>query len=67
MDSEIEGLRYEAHYELENGKEIACIYKELKGVSIHNKDTWQKTMLFLKETMEKLEGVWFDFEEYIKS
>ena len=67
LDSEIQGLVYDGHYEMENGKEIACIYKELKGVSIHNKDTWQETMLFLKENMVKLESVWFDFEDYIKS
>ncbi len=67
LESEIEGIEFCQHFELENGKEIACIYKELKDVSIHNKQTWQQTMLFLKENMEKLEAIWFDFEDYIKS
>lgn len=67
MESEIEGLEFHPEFEFENGKQIATIYKEIKDVSIHNKETWQETMLFLKETMEKMEAIWFDFEDYIKS
>ena len=31
-------------FELENGKEISCVFVEKYGVSIHNKSTWQETM-----------------------
>lgn len=67
LESEIPGIQFEPQLLLENGKEIASIYIELIGVSIHDKNTWQPTMLFLKENMEKLEGIWFEFEDFIKS
>ena len=38
---------FEEHFFLENGKEISCVYVELQGVTIHNKNTWQQTMEFL--------------------
>ena len=36
MQQEIEGLQFDLYHELENGKQIASIYTELKNVSIHN-------------------------------
>ncbi|MDC8004414.1 DUF4268 domain-containing protein [Aureisphaera galaxeae] len=63
----IPDLHFEPSYILPNGKEIATIYVQIQGVSVHNKNSWQETMLFLKDTMEKLELVWWDFEDYIKS
>ncbi len=53
------------HY-LENGKEISRVYVQLESVSIHNKNTWQQTMLFLNDAMIKFEEFWFEYEEYIK-
>ena len=67
MQQEIEGLQFDLYHELENGKQIASIYTELKNVSIHNKDSWQQTMYFLKENMEKIESWGIDYEEFIKS
>lgn len=67
LEKEIKGIQFCPHFELENGKEIARIYIELPDVSIHDKNSWQSAMLFLKEQMEKLESIWFDFEDFIKS
>ncbi len=54
-------------YHLDNGKEISRIYVELKNVSIHNKNTWQQTMEFLYENMEKFEVFWREYEDFIKA
>jgi hypothetical protein len=55
----------EAHFEdsfiLENKKEISRIYVSKSEVSIHNKNTWQETMVFLSSQMVLLESF---FEEY---
>ena len=48
-------------YMLDNGKEISRMYVQLEGVSIHNKDTWQRTMVFLNEKMILFEAF---FESY---
>lgn len=58
---------YEDIYFLENGKEISRIYVKKEGVSIHNKNTWQETMIFLNETMIKFEEFYYEFEDYIKA
>ncbi|QLE01573.1 DUF4268 domain-containing protein [Galbibacter sp. BG1] len=58
---------YEDIYFLDNGKEISRIYVLKEGVSIHNKNTWQETMVFLNETMQKFEEFYLDFEDFIKS
>jgi len=53
---------FEEAYILENGKEISRIYVPLNHkVSIHNKNTWQKTMEFFNENMSLFEAF---FEEY---
>ena len=53
---------FEEAYILENGKEISRIYVPLNDkVSIHNKNTWQKTMEFFNENMSLFEAF---FEEY---
>jgi hypothetical protein len=53
---------FEESYILKNGKEISRIYVPLnQKVSIHNKNTWQKTMEFFNEKMSLFEDF---FEEY---
>ena len=52
---------------LENGKEISRIYVPLdNNVSIHNKNTWQKTMEFFNETMSLFEAFFEEYKEVIK-
>lgn len=57
---------YDEEFELENGKEISCVYVEKQGVSIHNKNTWQETMEFLNEKMQKFEDFWYEYEDFFK-
>jgi hypothetical protein len=53
---------FEEAYILENGKEISRIFVALDDkVSIHNKNTWQKTMEFFNKNMNLFEAF---FEEY---
>lgn len=52
-------------YFLENGKEISRVYVEKQGVSIHNKDTWQETMVFFYEEMSKLEAFFKEYEDIL--
>lgn len=53
---------YEETYYLDNGKEISRIFVPLEEkVSIHNKNTWQRTMEFFNEKMNLFEVF---FEEY---
>ncbi len=59
---------FEDYYFLEEtGKEISRIYVEKEKVCIHNKNTWQETMVFLNETMQKFEEFYFEYEDVIKS
>ena len=53
---------YEEEYHLDNGKEISRIYVPLEQkVSIHNKNTWQRVMVFFNDNMSRFEAF---FEEY---
>ncbi|MCV6630578.1 MAG: DUF4268 domain-containing protein [Flavobacteriaceae bacterium] len=56
---------YEDCFILPNGKEISRIYVEQDQLCIHNKNTWQDAMLFLKEQMEKMEDFFDTYKEVI--
>lgn len=58
--------RFEDTYILGNYKEISRILVQKSHVSIHNKNTWQETMVFLKTNMQKLEGFFLDYEEILR-
>ena len=59
---------FEEIYYLENGKEISRIYVPLQQkVSIHNKNTWQDTMVFFNETMSLFETFFEDYGDIIKA
>jgi len=57
---------FEDSFMLQNGKEISKVYVEKSHVSIHNKTTWQETMIFLNVHMAKLEGFFEDYREIIR-
>lgn len=57
---------FEDEYFLENGKEISRVYIEKKQVSIHNKNTWQETMVFFYDKMSQLEGFFMEYEDILK-
>jgi len=51
---------------LANGKEISRVFIRKEGVSIHNKDSWQKAMVFLHKTMLDFERFYEDYDDYLK-
>ncbi len=58
--------QFEDYFILENKKEISRVFVEKKEVSIHNKNTWQETMLFLKETMEIFEAFFLEYKDILE-
>ena len=58
---------FEDFHLLENQKEISRVYVEKHGVSIHNKATWQETMMFLNQNMLQFEAFFMGYREVIIS
>ena len=56
---------YEDYYVLENGKEISRIFVEKRQVSIHDKNTWQETMVFLQQAMSEFEGFFLAHDDML--
>jgi hypothetical protein len=54
-------------YILENQKEISRIYVKIENVSIHNKNTWRETMIFLNEKMLLFEAFFEEYKDIIDS
>lgn len=52
-------------YLLGDQKEISRIFMIKEGVSIHNKNTWQESMVFLQETMQRFEAFFEDYREVL--
>lgn len=65
-DDYFAGAQYEDFYLLDNGKEVSRIFIEKSGVSIHNKNTWQETMVFLNESMRTFEEFFLEFRDILK-
>jgi len=63
LENYLPKAQFEEYTYVENQTEISRIYVGLDQVSIYNKDTWQKTMIFLYENMLKFETFFKDFEE----
>ena len=59
-------VEIDGNFELENGKEVSCVFVEKQGVCIHNRNTWQETMEFLSEKMNKLEEFWQEYQDFFK-
>ena len=58
--------QFEEYVFLENETEISRVYVQLNNVSIHNKNTWQETMVFLNKNMIQFEAFFRDFEDVFK-
>ncbi len=63
----ISDIIYDQNYQLDNEKVISRVYVVLDNVSIHNRNTWVKTMQFLSQNMTKLEEFFIEYSDYIKS
>ena len=67
LDEYLPEAIYDEEFYLDNGKEISRIYVPLKQkVSIHNKTTWQDTMVFFNKTMRLFEAFFEEYKEVIK-
>ncbi|WP_274475621.1 DUF4268 domain-containing protein [Mangrovimonas aestuarii] len=67
MDDYLPEVIYDEEHLLENGKEISRIYVPLEQkVSIHNKNTWQDTMVFFNSTMSLFEAFFEEYKDVIK-
>jgi len=53
---------FDDSYLMKNGKEISRVFVEKVGVSIHNKNSWRETMVFLNLHMEKFEDFFEDYK-----
>jgi len=60
-------IAFEDSLILKNNKEISRLYIQKQKVSIHNKNTWQETMLFFQENMLKLEAFFENYKDVINS
>lgn len=58
---------FEDSYILENGKEISRVYVEKVNVSIHNKNSWQETMVFLNTKMKTFEDFFEIHRDFLAS
>ncbi len=66
-DNYLPKAKFEDSFVLENQKEISTVYVEKINVSIHNKETWQETMVFLNDTMLLLEAFFSEYKEIFLS
>ncbi|GGW31389.1 DUF4268 domain-containing protein [Arenibacter certesii] len=58
-------VQFNDSYVLSNGKEISRIWVSKPNVSIYNKNTWQETMEFLRDNMDKLEAFYMEYEDIL--
>ena len=56
---------FEDCFILENTKEISRMYVSKEQVSLHNKNTWQETMVFLSASMNALESFFTTYRDYL--
>lgn len=56
---------FEDYFILEQGKEISRVYVILDQVSIHNKNTWQETMVFFSRKMDLFERFFQDYKDVL--
>jgi len=57
---------FDKAYILDNNKEIARMYVQKENVSIHNKNTWEETMIFLKERMLLMETFFIEYSDILR-
>ncbi|MGS0747084.1 DUF4268 domain-containing protein [Halpernia sp. GG3] len=63
---EMPELIFDENFPLENGKIISKIWVEKGGVSLFNKNSWREIFEFFFDNMEKMEQLFFEYEDYIK-
>lgn len=66
LDDYLPNAIFEDYFVLDNQKEISRIYVKKDNVSIHNKNTWQETMEFLKGNMIRFEAFFENYQDILK-
>lgn len=66
IDNHLSDVIFEDCYILENQKEISRVYVQLDGVSIHNKNTWRDTMIFLSTSMNAFETFFLEYKDLLR-
>ncbi|TDT44622.1 uncharacterized protein DUF4268 [Maribacter spongiicola] len=67
LDEYLPEAFYEDFFILDNQKDISRIYVQLDNVSIHNKNSWRKTMVFLNKSMLTIETFYEEYKDIIDS
>ena len=67
LEEYIPGAIFDDYHFLETGKEISRIYVLKEQISIHNKNSWQETMVFMDKNMRLFEEFFMEYKDYIKS
>jgi len=67
VDDYSSDIIFEEYVYLQNNIDISRISIQLENVSIHNKNTWQETMVFLNNNMKILESIFRDFQDVFSS
>ena len=67
LDEYLPEAIFEDEIFLKNQKEVSRIYVDIENVSIHNKNTWQETMVFLNKNMSQLEAFFAEYQDIIAS
>lgn len=60
-------LLFNPSYVLDSGKVISRAYIQLDNVNIHNKKHWPQVFDFFNDYMSKLEFVYLEYQDFIKS
>jgi hypothetical protein len=67
QDEYIADVIFDDFHLLENGKEISRIYVIKENVSIHDKNSWQETMIFMEKNMSLFESFFNTYKDFIKA
>lgn len=57
--------QFEELYKISEFKDVSRVFISVDQVSIHNKNTWQKAMVFLSQGMQRFESFFEDFKDYL--
>lgn len=57
---------WEPEFQMQDGKQVARIYIEQRGVSLYNRQDWHAMFAFLEAAIVPLDSVWTDCNEVFK-
>jgi len=60
-------LVFDSSFTLDSGKSIGRVYLKKDDVSIHNKHSWPEVFDFFYTYMDKMEGFFIEYKDFISS